>query len=168
MATVRGPSGDLFDSIEDRLSQPRRTKKKGDGKPERFGVKRNIRLEKFRAKGPADYNANDLALLISREWKAKGWKSKSPRFTMRDRGHAKSLIEDHGAEDVATAIEYMIRNWADICRRYRVTGFPSIRVLYGFRHSWIPESVEGVKHGASAGAEFNDEDSDEIASGSWE
>lgn len=168
MATATGPQGELLDAINGRLNQPRRSKKKktGPDSPERFAVEKSARRLRFEAKEPSEYNCNDIELAMRDAWKAKGWKTNPPSFTMRDRKQAKEMLSDNGGEHITQAVQYMIQHWESISRRYRVNGFPSIRVLYGFRHSWIPEAIEGTKHGATAGSEY-DAGSDDIESGSW-
>lgn len=63
-----------------------------------------------------------------------------PSFGKREYKHVKDLIAQWGEEPFLEVVEFFIRNWARLKRKFSVkSGVPTIRVLYGFRDSIFAE-----------------------------
>lgn len=157
---VNGPRDKLYDQIDQVLSKPSRKRKRefADG-PKK--VKRRLRTDDKEA---SEYNCNDLEVIFKRTWIDTWGKFSSSRWTLREKKHAKDMIREHGGEAIANYIRFVIEHWDDLCRRYKVNGYPSIPIIYGYRRSWFPESVNGKVVASSAG-EYSGSD---IQSGRWE
>ena len=103
-------------------------------------------LQKHLAKPPDKYNANDLEFVFRRAWGDK-WKTRPPRFTMRDKKHAKDLNEEFGPADTAKVVSQTIHLWEDITRQFGLNGYPSMPMIFGFRRSLFPTILDGSVDG---------------------
>jgi len=102
------------------------------------------RLKKFSEKSASEYNANDMEIVMAQAWTLKGWRSAAPKFTLRDRKHAKDLIEQHGPETVASVIEEAISKWEDVAPKMRLNNtYPSMSIIFGYRNSIFPLLIDG-------------------------
>lgn len=121
------------------------------------------RLKDFSDKSPEQYNANDIELVMARAWHRKGWKTPAPRFTMRDRKHAKDLIIAYGADTVSTVIDTAISNWESLAPKMNLSNaYPSMGIIFGYRNSIFPLVIDGDLGGDKPtwGTQFNrDKDS---------
>lgn len=155
MARVYGPASSLKDGIQQRLSLPFSVRGEGKVKkskaPETFKAKRTPR-QMMESRGIEEYNSSDLFLVFSDEWK-QNYNGRPVAWTMKDRKQMKLLIEDQGAETVVRYIKYAFSAWGEICRRYRINGYPCVSVLFGYRRSLVPECLNGVA-APSWGAEY--------------
>lgn len=117
------------------------------------------RLQAFGEKPASQYNAKDMELVLASAWKAKGWKTSPPRFTKRDLGHAKQLIEQYGSEDTANVIKKIIENWEKIKMEYTIKGYPSMPIFFGFRNSFFPLVIDGgIDDSPKWGSHFKNEE----------
>ena len=121
------------------------------------------RLQSFLEKTPDQYNSNDIELIMARAWHRKGWKTPAPRFTMRDRKHAKDLITTYGPDVVAKVIDQAIASWEALAPKLRLqNAYPSMGIMYGYRNSIFPLIIDGDPSAgkASWGSHFDrDKDS---------
>jgi hypothetical protein len=114
--------------------------------------------EKFEAKKPHEYNANDLYYVIATAWRAKWPNSKPGFFQAKDRALGKLLLDDYGGEVVAYVLAGAIARWEELRQKFRITGYPSVAVFYGFRNSIFPLLLEpgsGSPGPAPAGSQYN-------------
>ncbi len=101
------------------------------------------RLNSFVNKEPSQYNSKDLELLMASAWNKKGWKSPSPVFGGKDLRHGKELIKIYGSEVVSNVITHSIENWESLVNEYRINGYPSMGIFWGFRNSIFPKFIDG-------------------------
>lgn len=117
---------------------------KADPKPKKTTRRHTNRLQKFSEKSASEYNANDMEIVMAQAWKLKGWRTAPPKFTLRDRKHAKDLIEQHGAETVSNVIDEAIRRWEEIAPKMRLNNtYPSMSIIFGYRNSIFPLLIDG-------------------------
>lgn len=116
------------------------------------------RLKDFNDKSPDQYNANDIELVMARAWHRKGWKTPPPRFTLRDRKHAKDLIINYGADTVTLVIERAISSWEVLTPKMNLNNaYPSMGIIFGYRNSIFPLIIDGGLEGSepSWGSHFD-------------
>ncbi len=101
------------------------------------------RLRRFLDKQPAQYNCNDIELVLAHAWKARWKRVAPPRFTGRDRKHAKDLITQYGAEETAKVVSTVVTQWEDYAAKFSLNGYPSMPLFYGYRNSLFPMVLEG-------------------------
>lgn len=99
--------------------------------------KRRTQYDAFKEKEVENYNANDICYYFSDRYSDK-IKVQYSRITNKDRGLAKKLLTDYGAETVVKVIDYLLDNYTQY-----INGYPSIAVLYGFRNSLVPSALKG-------------------------
>lgn len=105
--------------------------------------KQNRRLRKFLEKEPEQYNANDIELVFRGVWK-EVWKKTPPSsFTMRDRKHAKDLLDTYGGKVVSEVIRSTFLNWERVKQEFGLKGHPSMPMFWGWRNSIFPFIMEG-------------------------
>lgn len=109
---------------------------------------RQSREERLRSKmaekDVSEYTCTDMRFIFEDEWKRAEWKGRTPRWTGKDYGLMKMMIEDYGPEDTVKYIQYVCRNWEDLCKRYRVNGYPSVGAMKSYGGSWYPEMMNGL------------------------
>lgn len=116
------------------------------------------KLNKFMEKDPSDYNSHDMELVMAASWKERGWKTPPPRFTKRDLGHAKSLIEQYGAEITCDVIKKVVSDWEFFVSKFNIKGYPSMPIIFGFRNSFFPLIIDGeINAKPNWGSQFNGE-----------
>ena len=117
------------------------------------------RLQTFVEKSATEYNSQDMEFVLAASWKAKGWKTPPPRFTKRDLGHAKQLIEQYGSLSTSDVIKQIIENWDTIKTQFNIKGYPSMPIFFGFRNSFFPLVIDGgLLDSPSWGSHFKKED----------
>ena len=128
--------------------------------------KRRVRHENTER---ANYNVDDLRILFQDLWTKSGLRGRPTRWTLKERANVKDMIKDQGADVVAEYFEYVFENWADIQDRYRITGYPTLPAMYGYRRTWIPECLNGAQGTSRPKAlvEYNEAEAANIPSGSW-
>lgn len=141
--------------------------KKPAPKRERFGVRKDHRREAFKTKEPSMYNVNDLELVYQAAWERSKRKGRPYRWTNKDRGQAKHLIQDQGPENAAKLIEYATEHWNALMQRYGVTGAPSLQAIYAYRRSWMGEALEGGPKKRKGFAEFSGDEEFEGGDTGW-
>lgn len=122
------------------------------------------RVRSFLEKDPRQYNCNDMELVLGIAWKETGWKTPPPKFTSRDRKHAKDLISHYGASNVARVIKEAIGGWTDYSGRLNVNGYPSMPLFWGYRNSIFPMVLDGKGKKKGAGTQFDESTSREDGS----
>jgi len=109
---------------------------------------RQSREERLRSKmaekDVSEYTCTDMRFIFEDEWKRAEWKGRIPRWVGKDFGLMKLMIEEYGPEDTVKYIQYICRNWNELCRRYRVNGYPSVGAMKSFGSSWYPEMMNGL------------------------
>jgi hypothetical protein len=117
-------------------------------------------LCKLEAAKPENYNVNHIETLFRISW-GENWETPPGRFTMKDKGICKRLLEEYGGASLAKVVTEVVTNWQRFVNKYGVNGRPSMSVIYGYRGSWISEvldgeveSTAGVEERLSAGSEF--------------
>jgi predicted transcriptional regulator len=109
---------------------------------------RQSREERLRSKmaekDVSEYTCTDMRFVFEDEWKRAEWKGVIPRWVGKDYGLMKMMIEEYGSEDTVKYVQYVCRNWEDLCRRYKVNGYPSVGVMKSFGGSWYPEMMNGL------------------------
>jgi DNA-binding transcriptional ArsR family regulator len=109
---------------------------------------RQSREERLRSKmaekDVSEYTCTDMRFIFEDEWKRADWKGRIPKWVGKDFGLMKMMIEEYGPEDTVKYIQYICRNWEDLCRRYRVNGYPSVGAMKSFGSSWYPEMMNGL------------------------
>lgn len=96
-------------------------------------------------KGPKpveEYNCNDMYRSYCRHWRMAKIPGNPPSATIRDRKHFKDMITEQGAVVVLKYIKWVFKNWGALCSRDKVTGAPNINLIYGYRRSWLFESMK--------------------------
>jgi len=156
MVKVTGPDTEFKKDLEKIAGRP--------VKGERFGVPVNKQRAAMEKKEVSEYNCNDLWYIFKDAWRSRSWNGHPTRWTNRDRGHAKELIDEQGAENIVKYIKWVFAEWENLCRRYKVKGYPSIQIAYAYRRSWLPEALNKPL-GGSPTVEFNEKT--DIPSGSW-
>lgn len=102
------------------------------------------RIQAFLEKTQDQYNANDIELVMARAWHRKGWKTPVPRFTIRDRKHAKDLIIAYGAKNVSEVMDKAIDNWESLAPKLKLhNAYPSMGIMFGYRNSIFPLLIDG-------------------------
>lgn len=91
---------------------------------------------------------------IERRWK-QAWRDRfagatESKWNARDYAIMKDLIEHYGGDLVLRVVESLFENWDDYASRFRISGYPSVRVLNGYRDTLFPE-VELGKRSDGAG-----------------
>lgn len=127
--------------------------------------------EKIEVEGRYDApkTAPDMNLLFQRLWQKKGLKGKPIRWTKKELAQVKDMIQDQGPEVVVGYLEYVFENWEKLQRRFRITGYPSVPALYGYRRTWLTEYQNGESGPKNLGmAEYNETEAKKIPSGRWE
>lgn len=90
-----------------------------------------------------DFNCNDM-LKVWRRLYSKRWRRVSPPApTNRDRKQMKTMIDDHGAPAILACIEFTLSNWTKLKAQYDWNGYPSVALLFAFRHSLVPQATAG-------------------------
>jgi len=119
---------------------------------------RQSRDERLRAKmvekDVSEYTCSDMRFVFEDEWERAGWKGRTPKWIGKDYGLMKMIIEEYGPEDTVKYIQYVFRNWSDLCQRYKVSGYPSVGVIKSFGRSWYPEMMNGLS--STPTAEYRD------------
>lgn len=141
------------------LSSSRRAKgrKPANSRVNTQGYKR---LRKFLDKSPKNYNCNDMELVLAHAWKSRWDKVPPPRFTGRDRKHAKDLIEHYGAAETAKVINTIVVEWETYSAKFSLGGYPSMPLFWGYRNSLFPLVLQGDSTGKPLwGTHFKKEDS---------
>jgi hypothetical protein len=82
--------------------------------------------------------------------------SRGVRYTQKDRGLAKKLIDEFGYDNVEKVLLHVITDWENVRMRYRLSGYPSIPLLWGYRHSLFPDILDagGAGHQPVSGSRF--------------
>jgi len=109
---------------------------------------------------PEDYNCNDMEGVFKRAWKEK-FNTPTSSFTIKDRKHAKDLIDTWGALRVIRVIRETILKWDQLRVLLKVTGFPSMALIFGYRNTLFQLIEEGLEKAAStnrAGAQYTGRD----------
>ena len=119
---------------------------------------RATKLQQFNAKAPEDYNSNDLEFVISESWVKKGWNTPPPRFYQKDRKLSKQLIESYGAVNCDKVIRGCIADWEAVSTTFRIQGYPSVGVFWGFRNSLFPYILDNNKAKPEWGSKFDTKD----------
>jgi DNA-binding transcriptional ArsR family regulator len=99
---------------------------------------------KMAEKDVSEYTCTDMRFIFEDEWKRAEWKGRAPRWTGKDYGLMKMMMEEFGPEDTVKYVQYICRNWGDLCKRYRVNGYPSVGAMKSFGSSWYPEMMNGL------------------------
>ena len=128
------------------------------------------RMRRFKQKKASRYNANDMELVLAEVWTLKWPNTPSPKFTNKDRAHAKALIDHYGAAITAHVVRTVVTQWSMFKSKLQINGgYPSIAMLYGYRNSVFPmvlEQEEDAKPGW--GTHFSVEDgSDNLEGTGW-
>lgn len=95
--------------------------------------------------GEPVYNVNDVEL----EWRSAAqetWPDAPITYqpwSMKNKGIAKNLCKEYGAELVARAVGVIIRNWDEYAMRFDLDGFPNMKLVAAFADSWLPEISSG-------------------------
>lgn len=111
------------------------------------------------AKTVSQYNCNDFWHVFKSMWRSADLRGSPTTWTVRERKHVKELIDEQGPEAVHAFLQYVFQNWGSICQRYKINGYPNIPLLYGYRRSLFPESLNGPTVTTKPGVEFSgDED----------
>lgn len=76
-------------------------------------------------------------------------KSKPPRFEMKYMKLLKFLNTEQGGERSLSYIEFVCRNWSLVSKKCKITGYPNISILWGFRSSLLALFDEGVNRNNS-------------------
>jgi hypothetical protein len=117
-------------------------------------------------KEKAQYNQADMWYVFKRCWKESGLNGNPIPWTIRDRANVKELIEEQGSEAIVTFIEYCFKNWDKLALQCGIRSIaPSIRILYGFRHTMIPAALNPEKSIVRVGYEYNGDAG--IPNGEW-
>jgi hypothetical protein len=132
----------LSDALEEVVSRP--PKEKPPKKPFSWPSREERLRDKMEDKSLDEYNCNDMRFVFEDAWKAKGWRGSIPRWVGKDRGLMKRLIVNYGAEQVVLYVKYVIKNWEDVCRRYKIHGYPTVGILSAYSRSLYPEMVNGL------------------------
>lgn len=115
------------------------------------------RLQSFLDKEPTHYNSKDMELVVAMEWQKK-WKSPPPRFFGRDLKHVKELINIYSPEVVAEVLISCIRDWEKISSKFKINGYPSMPIFWGFRNSIFPMIIDGeIEDKPSWGSQYDTE-----------
>jgi hypothetical protein len=146
---VRAPSPDDFSDDDDFFTSPPKKEKK----------------EKSVPKVKSGLNCNDMYFLYHRLWREFNFTGNCVPWTLKERSHIKHMIAEQGDEAVSTYIKYCLRNWKELCHRYKIMSIcPTVFILYGYRRSLLPEALDPSKKQTTIGAEYTETD---IPSGSW-
>lgn len=148
----------LFGEIEKVETKPRK---------KRVPMSGQSRWERFEKKEPKEYNVPDLEMFFKVQWEQNALPGKPFGWSQKDRGQMKMLVNDQGPELVAAYIQYVLTNWTDLRRRYNVHGSPNVAVMFGYRSSWFPESIEGPPSTNQKGATFEWSDNKDKEDLSW-
>lgn len=116
------------------------------------------KLDKFNTKAPCDYNSNDLEFVISESWIKKGWNTPPPRFYPKDRKLSKQLLENYGAVNCDKVIRGCIAEWEAVSATFRIQGYPSVGVFWGFRNSLFPYILDNNNSKPQWGSKFDKKD----------
>lgn len=139
MASVAGPNTVLKKELEDTLNTPRKKKKK---KLDSSNSTPQARLrQRMKEKTEAEYNVTDMRLLYEELWCGKGWKGFAPKWTMKDKKHIRNLLDEQGGKNTVRYFRYVVQEWENIRRRYRIQGAPNAAILWGFRSSLLHEAL---------------------------
>jgi hypothetical protein len=116
-------------------------------------------------KAEKDLNCKDLYFVFVKFWREYNFPGRCPFWTGKDLNYIKRMIAEQGVEAVTEYLKYSLHNWKDICHRYKIMSVcPTIPILYGYRGSLLPESLDPTKKPTHTGAEYTETD---IPSGSW-
>lgn len=116
------------------------------------------RMRKFLEKRPEDYNTNDIEVLFGEVWRKRFRLTRPPGFTMKDRKHVKVLIDTFGAAQVAKVVLTTVGKWTEVSGKLRVSGTPSVALIFGYRASLFPLVLEPEKAVVkTVGAQFTGE-----------
>jgi len=86
------------------------------------------------------WGCNDVLEFYKQSYKIVFGDYSKGKFTMADRANMKQMLEEYGGKKVKKTIEYALKNWKDL--EY-VGGYPSIRAIFGFRETLVPEATLG-------------------------
>jgi hypothetical protein len=73
------------------------------------------------------------------------WPQAFPRgvtYTAKERGLAKKLIEAFGYDNVEQVLVHTVECWEDVRMKYRLSGYPSIALIWGYRNSLFPDILD--------------------------
>lgn len=108
----------------------KRRKQKEDRKKNRFKTKDGTSLK-------------DIENLWKKEYRKKWGNIKTPKWTVEQKSIAKKLVNMYGGSLVSAVISYVILNWDELVDRFRLNGYPSIKMVFGFRETLFPEVERG-------------------------
>lgn len=136
------PSDPLREKLDELAAQAREKEKRR--RPKKAAHSRaEKRREKFEAKKPEQYNANDMELVFAEAYEERSWRY-PPRFGGKERALMKRLIEEYGAAETARVIADVVKNWERFVGEFRLDGgYPSPAVVFGFRTSFFPRVLDG-------------------------
>lgn len=158
-ATLRGPQDELRIVMQKVIDAGTKV-----GSPAQAAIRDRFkapspssRWEEFKAKKPENYKTPDIEMLFRQEWELAKLPGRPFLWTAKDRGQVKRLLEEQGGASTAALVSYVVKRWESIRRRYKLTGAPSVGVMYGYRRSWLPEALNGEPKTQTRGpAEWTD------------
>jgi len=70
----------------------------------------------------------------------------APFYRGKTAGQFKMLVQEQGLKTTNELLEYVIKNWKEIKKKYRkISGFPNMGLIYGYRQSFIGDMREDNK-----------------------
>lgn len=169
--TTDATSRNASDVAEKRAKQRKQRRSTTPAPPAR---KVSAARARYQGKKPHEYNANDMWFVLYDAWLVRWPSSKPGLFTGKDRNQGKQLIESYGAEVVAAVIHQTVEMWPDVMAKFRVNGFPSMAMIFGYRNSLVPWLLEEGSDAARgspssvAGSQFDEKQDRETGQeGGW-
>jgi len=125
----------------------------------------------YKSKIGTDYNSIDIWYYM-RDRVKEAWPTyKLKRPAIKERAQLKSLVEEfEGVYEVLRVIDFVVINWEQLQRKYRIKGGFAVNIFYGFRAAFLGEYSTGeVKMGkAKGGAQYDKKDGREKGKeGGW-
>jgi len=125
----------------------------------------------YQSKRSADYNSIDIWYYM-RDRVKEAWPTyRLKRPAIKERKQLKSLVEEfEGVHEVLRVIDFVVLNWEQLQRKYRIKGGFAVNIFYGFRAAFLGDCSTGeVKGGKEkGGAQYDKKDGREKGKeGGW-
>jgi hypothetical protein len=142
MAEVYGPNDYLRQTIELELVRQKGREKRAEAHRRKFLVQPVLRRTEDKA--VEDYNANDMENIFRGLWNEHGFVGNPFRWTLKEKKFAKEMIKVQGQQVVVDVMKYVFENWQEIMMRYRISGAPSMQLIYAYRRTWTFDAIGGM------------------------
>jgi hypothetical protein len=88
------------------------------------------------AKAKGEFSSQDL-WKIYRETFNGAFEIEAPRWNIKDWKNWCRLVDEIGIDKTNLLFNFVIENWARVKLKFKITGFPTVGILWCYRHSLL-------------------------------